>query len=169
MVMALTNLLGNPGRTIVATTVLLLIFALFAGFLANKSEMPWVLRWICYISPLRCAFPFLFFPSLQPTGTGENAPWECVRGPYTPGIPSHSHSLSLPLSPSHTSSTHMPSLPHSRWSWEALVVNEVRPLSLTLEAINLPSVEFYPGDFFLRTLGVDPTMLTQDIWASVLE
>ena len=51
--LALTNLLGSPGRTLIATTTLLLVFSLFAGFLADPRGMPWVLRWITYLSPMR--------------------------------------------------------------------------------------------------------------------
>ena len=53
LVLALTNLLGSPGRTLIATTTLLLVFSLFAGFLADPRGMPWVLRWITYLSPMR--------------------------------------------------------------------------------------------------------------------
>lgn len=53
--MGLTNLLGSPGRTVVATSVLVLVATLFSGFLANKEEMPWALRWITFVSPFRWA------------------------------------------------------------------------------------------------------------------
>ncbi len=53
LVMALTHLLGSPGRTLIVTTTLLLIFALFAGFLESEYNIPWALRWICYVSPFR--------------------------------------------------------------------------------------------------------------------
>mmetsp|Transcript_6318 Transcript_6318/g.19543 ORF Transcript_6318/g.19543 Transcript_6318/m.19543 type:complete len:166 (-) Transcript_6318:1522-2019(-) len=53
LVMCLVNLLGSPGRTVIVASVLLLIFALFGGFLVDKREITWVLRWICYVSPTR--------------------------------------------------------------------------------------------------------------------
>jgi hypothetical protein len=53
LVMCLTNLLGSPGRTVVVTSVLLLVSALFGGFLVNKTETHWALRWITYASPTR--------------------------------------------------------------------------------------------------------------------
>ena len=107
-VMLLTNLLGAPGRIIVTTTTLLLIFALFSGFLANKEYMHWALRWICYVSPLR-------------------------------------------------------------WAWEALVINEIRFMALTLSVADLPPVVGYPGDRFLLTLGVDPGALTLDVIVILVE
>ncbi|KAG1675973.1 hypothetical protein FOA52_014217 [Chlamydomonas sp. UWO 241] len=66
LVMCLTNLLGSPGRTVIATSVLLLVFALFGGFLVNKSEIHWVLRWICYVSPTRWAWEALAANEVAP-------------------------------------------------------------------------------------------------------
>ncbi|GAX77358.1 hypothetical protein CEUSTIGMA_g4804.t1 [Chlamydomonas eustigma] len=108
LVLSLTSLLGSSGRTIITTTTMLLIFALFSGFLANMENMTWVLRWICYVSPFR-------------------------------------------------------------WSWMSLVINEVRPLNLTLSVATLPPVHNYPGGELLLTLGTDPTQLTTNIIALVCE
>jgi len=50
---------GSPRRwrcrccAVIVASVLLLIFALFGGFLVDKREITWVLRWICYVSPTR--------------------------------------------------------------------------------------------------------------------
>ena len=108
MVVLLTVLLGFSGRTLIASTTLILIFTLFAGFLAPERSMTWALRWICYVSPFR-------------------------------------------------------------WAWQALVVNEVRPLTLTLAVSDLPSLTGYPGGLFLSSLGIDPTMLTTNIIVLICE
>ena len=50
-----------------------------------------------------------------------------------------------------------------------MVINEMRPLGLTLSIANLPSVTNYPGSLFLSSLGVDPTMLTTNIIVLVCE
>lgn len=49
-------LMGSAGKAIVTINLLLLTFILFSGFLANKGSIHWVLRWVCYVSPIRCVF-----------------------------------------------------------------------------------------------------------------
>ena len=146
--LALTCILGSPGRTLIATTTLLLIFSLFSGFLADANEMTWVLRWITYISPMRCAEGGVYMNLMQ------------TKIPCAP----------LPCSCPNNFMTYIACRPprlHPRWCWEALVINEIRPLGLTLAVPGLPEVTKYPGGLFLSSLGVDPTWLTQVGWRLV--
>ncbi|MEW5312284.1 MAG: hypothetical protein WDW38_003929 [Sanguina aurantia] len=49
------------------------------------------------------------------------------------------------------------------YAWEALVINELAPLSLTLQVGDLPTLPDISGDVFLSFLGVDPRSLSADV------
>lgn len=102
MSLACATIMGSPGKAVVLLNLLLLVFVLFSGFLANKASIPWALRWLCYISPIR-------------------------------------------------------------FTWEALVVNELEPLMLQFSSPDLPPVPDVSGRVFLGLLGVDHRQLSTNI------
>ena len=53
LALALAAALDTPGKTIIIMNLVLLVGVLFAGFLANKSYIPWALRWLTYVSIFR--------------------------------------------------------------------------------------------------------------------
>jgi ABC-type multidrug transport system ATPase subunit len=59
LAMAFAALTDSPGKAAMLTNVVLLFGVLFAGFLANKSAIPPVLRWITYLSVFRYAWEAL--------------------------------------------------------------------------------------------------------------
>ncbi|KAG2444711.1 hypothetical protein HXX76_001455 [Chlamydomonas incerta] len=63
---ALSFMLSSPGKAVLVMNLLLLVCALFSGFLANKdSIVPW-LRWLVYVSPIRYAWESLVINELAP-------------------------------------------------------------------------------------------------------
>ncbi|PNH12445.1 hypothetical protein TSOC_000623 [Tetrabaena socialis] len=64
--LALSSLFSSPGKSVLVLNLLLLVCALFSGFLANKGAIvPW-LRWIVYISPIRFCWEALVINELRP-------------------------------------------------------------------------------------------------------
>eukprot|EP00198_Chlamydomonas_reinhardtii_P000244 XP_001689579.1 predicted protein [Chlamydomonas reinhardtii] len=62
----LSFMLSSPGKTVLVMNLLLLVCALFSGFLANKdSIVPW-LRWLVYVSPIRFSWEALVINELSP-------------------------------------------------------------------------------------------------------
>jgi ABC-type multidrug transport system ATPase subunit len=59
LAMAFAALTDSPGKAAMLTNVVLLFGVLFAGFLANKSAIPPVLRWITYLSVFRYSWEAL--------------------------------------------------------------------------------------------------------------
>lgn len=54
--MGLSITASSPGKAVLVMNMVLLLALIFGGFLANKSVIPHVLRWITYLSPFRYAW-----------------------------------------------------------------------------------------------------------------
>ncbi|GLC58231.1 hypothetical protein PLESTB_001335900 [Pleodorina starrii] len=63
---ALSCLLSSPGRAVLVLNLLLLMCALFGGFLANKASIVVWLRWLAYLSPIRFCWEALAINELRP-------------------------------------------------------------------------------------------------------
>lgn len=57
--LALAFVFRRSGTTILTMNLILLVGALFAGFMVNKPAIPWALRWISYLSVFRYAWDAL--------------------------------------------------------------------------------------------------------------
>ncbi|GIL81943.1 hypothetical protein Vretifemale_10888 [Volvox reticuliferus] len=63
---ALSCIFSSPGRTVLLFNLLLLTWALFSGFLANKDSIVVWLRWIVYTSPIRFCWEAMVINELKP-------------------------------------------------------------------------------------------------------